>query len=849
MRASQPGLPFLFVVALVAMPSPARSDTPGSPPDADAPGGELVFVGDGAARLSCPLRRTDVKAEINGHIARVEVQQTFENVSERAIEAIYYFPLPNQAAVDDMEIQVGTLSVIRGVIKTRYDAQAAYSAARRAGQVTALLDQERPNVFRQAVANIPPGVDVRVRIRYVETLPYLEGGYEFTFPMVVAPRYAGIDRTKEAAGGPASSARTRNGHDIALEIHLDAGATVRDLASPTHEVEVETDGRGGDIIRLTPLDNVPNRDFVLRYAVDAAAPRLVVLTHRGDRGGAFLALIQPGLETRPDAALAKELMFVVDDSGSMGGAPIAQVRKAMHYALRNLRPLDTFQIIAFADRVRTFSDAPVLASAGNVERAVQFVEGFHGQGGTILLDGVRQALSYPADPDRMRIVSCMTDGLIGNEVEILRYLEKQLGGARLFPMGVGSAPNRHLLDAMADFGRGAVEYVVPSDESTAAVDHFYERIRSPLLTDIAIDWGGLSVSEVYPSRIPDLFAGQPVALLGRYEREGSADVRLTGRLAGEPFERTLRVVLPPRDEDGEAIETLWARAKIADLSRPGFDNRAPESIPERIVRLGLDYRLVTEHTSFVAVEERVTTGDGDPARLDVLSPCPAGMSCHDPSELIMACKVTGTADVVDTESTTTSTTISAQFIDSLPILGRNGQEGLVLAPGATDPDGDGNPNIHGARDADVVTSGASAEFERAQGGFMKVRGPAEERRVSVEIELPRRGFRLGETIEVTVTIENRGSTPVLLPADMSVALGTAHFAIEGAGSAVPDDPAVATSVAETRSLVPGERQVIRILLNGPGGYRLDRGGRYRLRLLGAPFGMDDSNTLTFNLRP
>lgn len=845
MRAHRPPvLPFLIVVSLVALSASAGPALAGSLPTASGPGGELVFADPDGSPLSCPLRHTAVKAEITGHIARVEVTQTFLNVSEQAIEAIYLFPLPNHAAVDDMEIRVGDRSIIRGVIKRKEEARAVYEAARRAGKVSALLDQERPNIFKQSVANIPPDGDVTVRIRYVETLPYLDGGYEFTFPMVVGPRYAGIDRTADAlvaAVAPAVPQGMRPGHDISLEIHLDAGVPVHHLVSPTHQVEVTTDGRGGDIIRLSRLDSVPNRDLVLRYSVDAAGPRLVILTHRGEKAGSFLALVQPGLEPRSDVILPKELIFVVDDSGSMGGPPIEQVRKAMLYALDQLGPLDTFQVISFANHVRTFADAPVLATSGNVERATSFVKDLRGSGGTILIDGVKQALSYREDPDRVRIVSFMTDGLIGNEVEILDYLEKHLGGARLFPMGVGSAPNRYLLDSMADFGRGAVEYVQPSDDSIAAVNHFYDRIRSPYLTDIAIDWGGLSVSDVYPARIPDLFVGQPVVLHGRYSREGSAEVRLTGRLAGRPFERTLHVEFPPRDDDGEAIETLWARARIADLSRENGGSPGSEQI-EEIVRMGLDYRLVTDYTSFVAVEERVITGDGNPVQVDVPSCCPAGMSCgaRDVS-LAETIRVTGTADVVDTQSTTTSTTISGEFIDALPILGRNYQDVLTLVDGLR------VRAVNGA----LVGSGGSAEFSRAQGGFVKVepspRGAMHS--VSVEIDLPRRSYRLGETIEVTVTIENQGSTLVLLPANVSVPLGTALFAIEGPGGIVPLEPAFSTSAGETQSIAPGERRVIRVLLNGPGGYTLDSLGRYKLRFLGAPFGLTDSEALTFTLRP
>src|SRR3989449_6759049 len=274
-----------FLFLLCEAPMLARAAQP-------APtGGELRVLAPGGPVEQCPMKHTDVVAEITGNVAQVEVIQTFQNPYDRKIEAVYVFPLPERAAVNDMEIKVGDRT-IKGLIKRREEARAVYEAARQAGHVAALLDQERPNIFTQSVANILPGSEVVVTIRYFETVPYASGSYEFSFPMVVGPRFIPGAPTTEGERGhspdttevpdashitpPGIRPETRTGHDISLEVRLDAGATVRELVSPTHRVRVESNGRGGDIIRLKEEDSIPNQGFVRGDRHDGNAPDLVV---------------------------------------------------------------------------------------------------------------------------------------------------------------------------------------------------------------------------------------------------------------------------------------------------------------------------------------------------------------------------------------------------------------------------------------------------------------------------------------------------------------------------------------------------------------------------------------------
>ena len=869
-------LALLFVASL-----PARAAQP-------APtGGELRVLTTGGPVEQCPLKHTDVVAEITGNVAQVEVIQTFQNPYDRKIEAVYVFPLPDRAAVNDMEIQVGDRT-IKGLIKRREEARAVYQAARQAGHIAALLDQERPNIFTQSVANILPGSEVAVTIRYFETVPYASGDYEFSFPMVVGPRFIPGEPTTNGERGrspdttevpdasritpPGLRPETRTGHDISLEVRLDAGTTVRELVSPSHRVRVESNGRGGDIIRLKEEDSIPNRDFVLRYRVDGDAPNLIVLPHRGEGDGYFLMLVQP--EAKPATAdiTPKEMIFVVDCSGSMSGDPIEKVKEAMGYALHGLDPRDTFQIVRFSNRAETFEPAPVLATPGNIERALRYVARLSGDGGTIMLEGVRTALEYKEDEQRLRIVSFMTDGYIGNEEAILAYMAKHLGGARLFSFGVGTSVNRYLLDKMADFGRGAVEYVLPGDDSGKAIRRFYDRIRSPYLTDIQIDWGGLGVTDMYPREISDLFLGQPVAVYGHYGQPGKAEVTLRARLGGKPYEQRYTVQLPARQDEGEAIGTLWARAHIEDLSDRLIVSSQP-ALVEEITRVALAHRLVSKYTSFVAVEERIDTGAEKPALVEVPVCTPPGVSYD---------KTYGASEVVNTGTTMTTTTFTSEFIDGMPILGRNYQEVLTQAPGASASagDGDGTATVHGSRDVDVVTlvdgvstpdplagkrgaqvntesiqeievktAGATADYGRAQGGLAKRESAKTIPGVIVRIAAPRSDYQAGDVIELSVTIENQSGKAIQMPAALSVADGRARFRVLDLQGIAVADPISKPGMARMTTLAPGARATLKVQLNGRGGYRLVRPGEYHVTLLGASLGLGDSNTLTLRIRP
>jgi Ca-activated chloride channel family protein len=593
----------------------------------------------------CPLKHTDVKAEISGFISRAVVTQEFQNPFKEKIEAVYTFPLPQSAAVDDMTLTVGDRTV-RGLVKRREEARAVYEAARAAGQVASLLDQERPNIFTQSVANIMPGEKVTVTISYVETLKYEDGSYEFVFPMVVGPRYIPGAATGKQGGGwapdtdrvpdasritPAVAPQgTRAGHDISIEVALDAGVPIDGLKSTLHEVDLEQPTNHSAVVRLKNKGEIPNRDFILRYDVAGRQIEDAVLVHRSDSGdGFFTMILQPPERVTAQDVMPKELVFVLDTSGSMSGFPIEKAKETMKLALDGLYPQDTFNLITFSGDEHILFPEPVPATRENLDKAQAFLASRSGSGGTEMMKAIRAALDPSDAQDHVRIACFMTDGYVGNDMEIISEVQKH-PNARVFAFGIGSSVNRFLLDKMAEHGRGEVEYVTLSDDGSAAAKRFHERIRNPLLTDVSIDWSGLNVADVYPKRIPDLFGSKPVILSGRFSAGGRGVIKLKGKMSGRDVVREIPIEFPEKESRHDVLATLWARTRIDDLMSQdynGIQNGNPrDDIREAITQLGLDFRLMTQFTSFVAVEEMTVTDGGAPRKIEVPVEMPEGVS-------------------------------------------------------------------------------------------------------------------------------------------------------------------------------------------------------------------------------
>ncbi len=579
----------------------------------------------------CPLKHTDVKAEISGFISRVRVVQEFENNFNMPIEAVYVFPLSQNSAVDQMTMKIGTRT-IDGKIMKREEARKIYEAARNEGKTASLLDQERPNIFTQSVANILPNEKIIIEISYVETLKYEDGAYEFFFPTVVGPRYI-LGSVTDANKISPPVAETRAGYDISISVEVDAGVPIEEITSKSHDVATVNLGASGAKITLKDENTIPNKDFILRYDVGGRRIEDAVLTHRDERGGFFTLILQPPDNYAVEDVTPKEIVFVLDTSGSMSGFPIEKAKEAMQMSLDGLYPNDTFNLITFAGDTAILFDQPVYATRANLDKAQEFLASRQGSGGTEMMTAIKAALEPSDAQNHLRIVCFMTDGEIGNDNEVIAEVQKHQN-ARVFSFGIGNSVNRYLLDKIAEEGRGEAEYVALEDDGSKAAKRFYERVRTPLLTDISIDWNGLPVADVYPNKIADLFSAKPVILHGRYTNAASGTIRLKGKVNGQELVREIPVNLPEAESANDVLATLWARTKIDDLMSKSlkYDENADEAVLNlkaktklEIIRTGLKFNLLTQFTSFVAVEEKIANYRGKPRRVQIPVELPQGM--------------------------------------------------------------------------------------------------------------------------------------------------------------------------------------------------------------------------------
>lgn len=616
----------------------ARHKPVGAPSAEAAPGtGALLATVEGKER-PMPLKHTAVSARIDGHIATVQLKQAYHNPFASKVEAVYVFPLPDDAAVSEFVMVIGDRR-IRGIIRDRAEAETIYRAARRQGYVASLLTQERPNIFTQKVANIEPGRAIDIELTYYNALPYRDGAYEFSFPMVVGPRFnppghsAGVGavaRGQEGRSGQTTEVSylpptERSGHDVSMAVDLDAGVEILGLDSLHHAIEVDAPAKAARRVRLAKKRVIPNRDFILRYRVAGEGVKSGWVRHEDERGGFFNLLLTPPAELKGLPRTPREMIFVLDCSGSMRGVPLQKAKRAVRRVLKLMDADDTFQIIRFSNRASKMGPSPVPATRANIEKGLRYLEGLEGTGGTMMIEGIKAALDFPHRPGSLRLVSFMTDGYIGNEIDILSAINEKLGASRIFSFGVGSSVNRFLLERMAQVGRGAVAYIPLNDNAADdAVDAFYERIAYPALSDVKIRFDGVEAYDVYPRRIPDLHVGRPVAIAGRYRNLRGARAVITGRVGGKVVR--YRVALDPAEgRSNPAIAQIWARSRVADLMNQAYVARDVDQVAEDIKSTALSYSLMSQFTAFVAVDSSRRTAGDHGTTVKVPVPVPDGV--------------------------------------------------------------------------------------------------------------------------------------------------------------------------------------------------------------------------------
>lgn len=583
----------VLLFALLAGPACAGDDPEG-----------LVLRDDEGRWIATLAMDTSVDVQVRGLLAEVGVRQTYRNDSSQWREGRYLLPLPEDAAVGALTLRVGD-RLVEGEIREKAEAEAVYAAAAAAGQRASLVSLNRPNLFQTAVANIGPGEEVEIEVRYWQPVAYRDGVFSLHLPLTLTPRYtpAGDEPGAKAAaaGDPealpavfvAGDAGAALPPTVALQAEIVAGLPLRTVDSPSHAVTVHAEG---DAYRVTlaNLVEASDRDFVLRWEPEPSrAPRQAVFTDRiAGEDFALLMLVPPTLPTAP---LPRELVLVVDTSGSMAGTSMQQAIAAADAALARLRPGDRFDVIRFDDDLERLFAAPVPAEPGNVARARAFVRGFRAEGGTEMLPALREAFAGAPAPGFLRQVVLATDAAIGNETELLSLVESERGEARLFPVGIGSAPNGYFLRKAAETGRGSATVIRDVNEVAQAMDGLLARLDAPAMRDIAIDWPGRA--EAYPARIPDLYRGEALQVVARLDAlEGTATVR---GLLPQPWVRQVRL---DGGTPAAGVNRLWGRARIDFLEDEMRRGGETEALRASIVDVALRHGLASRFTSLVAVD-------------------------------------------------------------------------------------------------------------------------------------------------------------------------------------------------------------------------------------------------------
>ncbi|MGD9683824.1 MAG: VIT domain-containing protein [Candidatus Obscuribacterales bacterium] len=609
----------------------------------DRGSGLLVAMTGNRELGQCPLKHTDVKVAVSGYVSRVTVKQTFTNPYKSKIEAVYTFPLSNTGAVDEMLMKTGD-RIIHGTIKKREEARKIYEDAKARGKVASLLDQERPNIFTQAVANIEPGATVEITLKYIDLLPYEDGRFTFAFPTVVGPRFnpgtpagrAGTGRDHDTnlvpdaslLTPPVTPEGTRSGHDISISVDIDAGIPMTNVTSKLHEVSIAQEDTKHAHVELERKVTIPNKDFILSWDVAGEALKSGYITYRDPRdkdgSGYFTLMLLPPRKVTPLTVAPKEMIFLIDCSGSQSGMPLDKAKETLAYIVDHMNPKDTFQVISFNNGYDKMLPRPMAASPEMKRRALNYIRKLEARGGTFMAPAVEATCKLPAPENRLRVVTFMTDGYVGNDMEVIGIVKKLRAESRWFSFGTGHSVNRFLIDEIAREGGGEAEYVIAGSKAGETGSRFYKRIASPVLTDIKLQFDGVEVKEVFPKEVSDVWAQKPLYIKGRYLKPGKGSVTLTGFQAGKPYKQTLALSFPETDTRNSGVASVWARAKIDRLMSEDWQGN-PE-LKEEIVDTALEHHIMTQYTSFVAVDESSDTGRDPASRAVVPVAMPDGVS-------------------------------------------------------------------------------------------------------------------------------------------------------------------------------------------------------------------------------
>ncbi len=611
----------------------------------EARSGSLLLKEDGAYTEAIRLG-TDIDITVSGPTLRARVTQVFRNPTKDWVEATYVYPLATNGAVDALKMVVGD-RVIVGDVKERQQARVIYEQARSAGQKAALTEQERPNIFTNSVANIGPGETVLVQIEYQEPVHQSGNEYSMRLPLVVAPRYnpapivQSVDFRQDGSGWGATTSNPVPDRDrisppvpdpaknvpvnpTSIAVRLKAGFALGEVRSHHHNVKIESPDNTTHVVSLADGAVPADRDFELTWkpAAEKAPSVGLFREHVGDADYLLAFVTPPSAEQATQKPLPREVVFVIDNSGSMGGTSIVQAKASLLYALGRLQPNDRFNVIRFDDTMDVLFPASVPADAAHVGEANAFVSALQARGGTEMVPAMRAALTDKiSDTSMVRQVVFLTDGAIGNEQQLFETITAMRGRSRVFMVGIGSAPNTYLMTRAAELGRGAFTHIGSVEQVEERMRGLFAKLENPAVTGLTAKFSDAK-ADVTPAIIPDVYRDEPLVLAARLDKlAGSLEIK--GRVGDRPWSVTLPL---QNAAEGKGLSKLWARRKIGDAEvARTLREMTPDDSDKAILALALDHQLVTRLTSLVAVDKTPSRPEGEPLKLsDLPINLPAG---------------------------------------------------------------------------------------------------------------------------------------------------------------------------------------------------------------------------------
>jgi Ca-activated chloride channel homolog len=630
------GVAALLAAALLAS-SGARAATAVRPSDARS--GSLILKTEGEGYIDAARLGIDVDVTVSGPTLRARVTQIFRNTSKDWVEGIYVYPLPDGGAVDTLKMVIGDRVVV-GDIKERQQARVIYEQAKQNGQKAALTEQERPNIFTNAVANIGPGETVLVQIEYQEPVHQSGDQFSLRIPMVVGPRYnpAPVVQTVDLCTGENGWGTATNDpvpdrdrfsppvldprdhaptNPTTISIRLHAGFPIGEVKSHFHNVKIDNPDSSTRVITLADGAVPADRDFELTWTAAAEKTPTVGLFREQVAGSDYLLayVTPPVVNDAEQKPLPREVVFVIDNSGSMGGTSIAQAKAALLYALSRLQPNDRFNVIRFDNTMDVLFPDVVSADNEHLARANAFVTALQAAGGTEMIPPMRAALTdHHADGNTVRQVVFLTDGCIGNEQQLFDTITSMRGRSRVFMVGIGSAPNSFLMTRAAELGRGTFTHIGSVEQVESRMRELFGKLESPAVTQLSVTFSDTK-ADMTPDVLPDLYRGEPLVLAAKLGKlTGTMDIK--GRIGDRPWSVTLPLA---NAAEGRGLSKLWARRKIADAEvAQSMRTLTMDEANKAILALALEHQLVTRLTSLVAVDKTVTRPAGEPLKVSEL---------------------------------------------------------------------------------------------------------------------------------------------------------------------------------------------------------------------------------------